>query len=63
MKPFVIFAAALFAIFLFDGCAHNEFATESSPTSTATVPGEKLDSSGGFSPGAGPGGASGNVRF
>jgi hypothetical protein len=64
MKSFVIFSAALSLVFLLNACAHNEISTETPTTSAASVPGEKLDNSGGgMQPGVGAGGATGNVRF
>ncbi|MDQ2824945.1 MAG: hypothetical protein M3R29_05810 [Verrucomicrobiota bacterium] len=51
----------LAAAFLMDACAsHDEVMTTSQPT--GTVPGEKVSGEG-MQPGAGPGGASANVRW
>jgi hypothetical protein len=55
---FVLFLSG--SLVLLNGCAsHNELSTE---TSSAAVPGEKVSGEG-ITPGAGPSGASANVRW
>ena len=49
-------------VFLLNACAHDEFAADTATQSAAPVPGEKTGESS-VEPGAGPGGASANVRW
>jgi hypothetical protein len=59
--------AALFStlVFILNGCASNDEVTQqtTSQSSAAAVPGEKVSSDGGLTPGAGPGGANATVKW
>jgi hypothetical protein len=60
--------AALFStlVFILNGCASNDEVTQqttSQSQSSGTVPGEKVSSDGGLTPGAGPGGANASVKW
>jgi len=58
--------AALFStlVFILNGCAsHDEVTQQTTSQSSAAVPGEKVSSDGGLTPGAGPGGANATVKW
>ena len=63
MQRFHFATVLLFGpMLLLSACAHDDLASDTTGQSTATVPGEKVSGEG-MTPGAGPGGASANVKW
>jgi hypothetical protein len=67
MKRYLLGGILLLALNVFlTSCAHDEFAADTSSSAESSpppVPGEKTGEGAGVEPGAGPGGASANVRW